>query len=1262
MKRGARAGEAYVAVAVDGDGINEGIVDAFDDAGNDISDRGEKHGEDYGDGFSEGFLSRMRGKLADRLPDSFNSRDEAGRAGDEAGTSFVDRMADKVRTIGDKVGAELSDRLASNPEQVRRGIDRAFDDDFADRLGDRMGSRLAASMAESIDRQSDAIRRAVDGAVSGNGRNGSRGGRDGGLGGTIGRLFGAGSRNNGLNLIGKSIGGIVSLTEKAAKFATGFAEGISAAGKGAGLVGTLLSGLNGAGFSPATLAKGFSGLTATLPVLAISIGVVLFAASALVSVLGALLAIVIALSATIVSALVGALAVAGPLLGAFIAGAGLLVAAFTSMTEAQRTYLKTAFEPFHQAITGVGQIIFTEFTKPLYDGRTAIQVWADNLTKALVPLADVASKSAGAFARGINTITASLSGQGFDKFFTALGQELPSIIESLSSAFGKFLNGVGATFAVIMPYVTQFADYLERVATSFAKWSNSAKGQNSIADFVGRAIDSLKSFWGFLKEVGGLLADLFFDEDAQKSGNNMFDGMTAALQRFRGWLKKQDLKKWFDDAEAFAKDAKKALGRFVDLITDLYEDGTLEAIGDALSAMGDAFKFIDKWISPVIGYLRDGLADAIEDVLDVVQGMIDLVYGAVDAWNSLKDAIKGALDTGPGSSIQAPPEPTQPWDGPSTTVPQARAQTTGGMLGNALAKVANKWGKFGNGPDLDDLQESGQQALANTLESHGGHMAEPSDGDKDGSKSGSKDSSGKNGDKSKRRFEMDTEWVNPYKAWAEALLNQAEDVAGQIRASVLEGQQAIAASLIDVSESLASTLRDVGSSALSAVADAAKSLDASEIVDSFNSVIQQAAEAANAAMQSANESAASTIANANATREQMIATAQSAYDSAVAAVGAATTPGQAAKALKALKEAEANLHLARLRGEQLVEEARAAADGMIGQASASQDQIARVQNLLSDWSAVSLERVGDLISGVPRQNATLGDYAEARRIVAERLAAANDQLVNAIGLRDNYASSVADSVRSFGSLLTASAKTINGVTQALTAGDVTDNLSDRLTKIKTFQENLRQLLANGISEEAYKQLVDAGVDTGGAYAQAILDGGQGSISQVNDLTAQIGASADALGGASSSFLYQAGVDAAQGLVDGLTSLSSELESAATALGEAIAQAIRDALGIRSPSRVLIADMDYVGDGAAVGLDNQRIKVSAAAARLSEQIRVSPEVAAYASSQGASPTANGEGVSGNSPDTRFRDLIVHTPTEDPIAVAHEVVNEITGRLP
>ena len=50
-----------------------------------------------------------------------------------------------------------------------------------------------------------------------------------------------------------------------------------------------------------------------------------------------------------------------------------------------------------------------------------------------------------------------LAESAFQRFFTVLGAELPTIVRNLSTALGRFMNGVAGTFAAILPYVERLA-------------------------------------------------------------------------------------------------------------------------------------------------------------------------------------------------------------------------------------------------------------------------------------------------------------------------------------------------------------------------------------------------------------------------------------------------------------------------------------------------------------------------------------------------------------------------------------------------------------------------------------------------------------------------------------------------------------------------------------------------------------------------------------------------------------------------------------
>ncbi len=1236
MLRGTRIGAAYIAATVDGKGINEGIVDAVDDAGDDIKGKGTEQGENHGDEFSEGFVSRIRGKIGSRLSSVIGAERVGAQAGDEAGDSFVDRMSDKVRDMGDRIGAELSDRLASNPEQVRRGIDRAFDDDMLDRVSDRIGARMAAGIAESLDRNAstiaDALDRALEGAVSGN--KGSRSAGREGVAGLIGRLLGEGSRNNFLNFFGKTMGNVASLTEKAATFAGTFASNMGKAGEGASLITRIMAGFGGGG-------GGIARLAASAPAAVLGIGAVTLAMTVLVSVASALLGVVVALASTIASALVAALAVGAGALGALSVAAGLVTIAFTSMTNAQSKALSSAFQPLKAAATGLGQIMIQQMV-PAFDS------WSKSLQVALalaVPLAEVMG---GAFARAGNIVTEAFSGPGVQMLITMLAVTLPAIIVNLSKAFAGFLNGVSGVFTALLPFVLKFSAYLSGVASDFARWATSARGQNSISDFVDRAVRSLKSLWNFVKAVGGLIADLLFNPKGQQVGNSIFDDMARAVRKFSAYITKEGrLEDWFKRARKFATLLGDAISGIGKIIRKLDSSATIDVLVSMASALETSFK----WAKKVYGALED-FGDMVRDFLPPIVTLEDLLGDTANEAERTRDAI--AAWRVPEGMLNGAAALNQLLLGPIN----GGNPIMGPFIDPSLAGLAAQGSPGTGASNLADLINSGNTALNNTFESNGGYMPDPTDPSK-GSKGGGRPTK-------TPEFEggpVVAEWQNTYAAFVASIMSQLPSLRDEIQAAFLEARDAIYVTVAESAKILRDLVPDLNALFVGGINDALATTDVSAVMDGISSVLQQTATNFNAVFEQTYANANAGIGAAIAARDQMIATAQNAVDAAAQRLAGAGSPKEAKAAQKQLDAAFNALNLAQRRGDQLVAEADAEADRMIAAAEATGAGIARANAILAGQGVYTFDNALNLARGMKVENATLADFAEARRWASERLGEANQKLAAAIDLRDSYSNQIADSIRTFGTLLSAQAKTINGVQQALTANDIVESMQERLDKVKKFQENLRLLLASGLSNEAYKQIVDAGVEQGGAYAEAILGGGQGAVSQVNSLTEQFSQIADELGVAAGSQMYQAGVDAAQGLVDGLTSLSSELESAATALGAAIAASIRRELGIASPSKVLRDMMNDVGDGAVLGLDDQAAKIQAASQRFSDQIAVSPEVAAHAATLGTSPTTQEGGeVSGNNSDPRFRDLIVHTPTEDPHGVAQEVLNEVVGRLP
>jgi hypothetical protein len=990
--------------------------------------------------------------------------------------------------------------------------------------------RTAENSATRLERQLRKVMEA-EGLI---GRGGVSGNRGGGLGGRqerdlsdrIGRLFGAHSRNNFLNIFGRTLGGMVGIMDKVTKgagkmFGT-FTTGFSSVASNASFLQKVMGGFAGMGSGGA----GFmAGLAKSGPAAAAAIGIVVVALAMMASVVGALLGLVTALAATIAGALVASLIGLAGIIGTVVIAGGLLTNAFMSMTDAQKELLDSAFRPLKEEMVGLGQIM-------LEDMVPAFDTWSMNLQKALMQAVPVAQVMGKAFAEAGNIITASLSGPGFQMFSQSLAVYLPSIVTRLATALGGFLNGLMGVFSALMPYINQFAGYLAQVGERFSNWATSAQGQNAITTFVDRAVLSLKSLWGFVRDFGEFIGKLLFSPEAMTAGNTVFDAMSRKFQSFTDAITRAQadgsLQRWFNDAIQFGSQLWAVIEAIGNAFISLYNSGVIKGVGDGLGHLATIINIITQLLGPLVSVIGWALPKALSIAMGPLQ-VLSAAFGVV---------------------------------GDSAERTAQRVGAAAFSIGNSLLAASGLGSQSFQMPEMPKftmpkLQSLGLDALNATSIDRGGYKPKK-------------------------------QWRNPWKKWANSLIKQGPSVSSQIKNAMLTLNKAAA----------------------KGAQDAARASGGSNVQDSLNTL----------------------MGNLTTGGAESVNTARSALNSAASSLANATSKKAAKVALAKVKAAQRDLKAA----------------------LANQTRLNRAAQILNTQRVIKESNVQRMLAGLATTNVTLAEFAEARERLADMLSDANSKLQDAIAMRDDYRNQVAESIKSFGSLLSAQAQSIAGVEQALTATDITSNLQTRLDKIKAFQTNLKLLLAQGLSNDAYKQIVDAGVEQGSTFAEALLSGGNGSIQNVNSLVGQINSIADTLGDETSSRMYQAGVDAAQGLVDGLTSLSAHLDAAAYNLGVSIAAQIKRALGIASPSRVLRAMMGDVGDGAVLGLQDQHVKVGNASEALARFISINPG--------GGPPPAGGPGVSGNERGPMFRDLVVNTPTEDPMAVANEVLNEVVGRLP
>jgi hypothetical protein len=127
-----------------------------------------------------------------------------------------------------------------------------------------------------------------------------------------------------------------------------------------------------------------------------------------------------------------------------------------------------------------------------------------------------------------------------------------------------------------------------------------------------------------------------------------------------------------------------------------------------------------------------------------------------------------------------------------------------------------------------------------------------------------------------------------------------------------------------------------------------------------------------------------------------------------------------------------------------------------------------------------------------------------------------------------------------------------------TAG-LLDGFKEMAVKARAFAENLRVLRDMGLDGQLFDQLVSAGVEAGGETAQALVDGGQETVSEISSIFAEVNALGASLGEEVATTLYGTGIDLADGLIEGILSKQDEMEKAAYAMAEAFNAAFQATL-------------------------------------------------------------------------------------------------------
>jgi phage-related minor tail protein len=216
-----------------------------------------------------------------------------------------------------------------------------------------------------------------------------------------------------------------------------------------------------------------------------------------------------------------------------------------------------------------------------------------------------------------------------------------------------------------------------------------------------------------------------------------------------------------------------------------------------------------------------------------------------------------------------------------------------------------------------------------------------------------------------------------------------------------------------------------------------------------------------------------------------------------------------------------------------------------------------------------LQKLSDLVS---KDNKKLLGLAKARDKIAARLKAAETKLSDLQKAKSDYAANIKSNILGSAGFLS------NDDGSVVSTGSIFDKLKDAAAKAKQFAANLAKLKSKGVATSLIDQIAQQGVDGGSEAAAALASGTPEQIKAINDQQKQLASAATKAGDVASKAMYDNGINAAKGLVNGLKKQKKSIEKVMLDIAKAMEKAIRKALGIKSPSRVMAKIGDFTADG------------------------------------------------------------------------------------
>lgn len=174
-----------------------------------------------------------------------------------------------------------------------------------------------------------------------------------------------------------------------------------------------------------------------------------------------------------------------------------------------------------------------------------------------------------------------------------------------------------------------------------------------------------------------------------------------------------------------------------------------------------------------------------------------------------------------------------------------------------------------------------------------------------------------------------------------------------------------------------------------------------------------------------------------------------------------------------------------------------------------------------------------------------------------------------------------------------------GYDKPVTAASLVADARAKADSIKAFAGKLNKLRQMGLTGSILQEIAQLGSVQGGEVADALIAGGTGSINQLKSAYNEIETWSNNAGQYVTEGFYNGGLQAANGLVAGLRSQQAAVEAQITEIAIGMERALKQALGIASPSKEMAKLGVFTAEGLVVGIDSKLSAIRASASAMAQ---------------------------------------------------------------